>query len=295
MQPKIPFLSLQSMLDDLQYDWHSPHYYIAPDEVISEPRFKEPFRPKFYGVILCVEGWMDLLVNGEKVRLDPNRFFAGGPNMVLQRAGQSRECKNKAVFFTKEFLVQNQEGFRHFESFHFFSTHYQEAVKLSESEAQPLVQLYEILQSKRNETDAQYHNEIIRNLISAYVYETAMIYHQEGREFPSRVGKEADLNNRFRQLISQHATQEHRLPFYAEALFVTPKYLIQAIKKVTGHTPGELIDEALVTEARILLHNPALSMESIAEQLHFADPATFSRFFKKHTGMSPTVFRKSKG
>jgi AraC-like DNA-binding protein len=36
-------------------------------------------------------------------------------------------------------------------------------------------------------------------------------------------------------------------------------------------------------------------MESIAEQLHFADPATFSRFFKKHTGMSPTVFRKSKG
>src|SRR5580658_1899875 len=105
MQQKIPFLSLQSMLDDLQYDWHSPHYYIAPDEVISEPRFKEPFRPKFYGILLCVEGWMDLMVNGEKVRLDPGRFFAGGPNMVLQRAGQSRSCKNKSVFFTKEFLV----------------------------------------------------------------------------------------------------------------------------------------------------------------------------------------------
>jgi AraC-like DNA-binding protein len=293
MQQSIPSLSLKAMLDDLRYEWHSSQYYIASDEVISEPRFKEPFRPGFYGIILCVQGWMELMVNGEKLRLEPYRLFAGGPHMVFQRVGQSEHCKNKAVFFTKEFLIQSHQEFHQFESFHFFSTHYREAIELNKVTADPLIQLYKILRKKRNETESQYHREIIRNLISAYVYETAMIYQVRGMSFPDRVGKEADLNNRFRALVTQYAEREHHLSFYADALFVTPKYLIQAIKRVTGRTPGELIDEALMVTARVSLRSYGMSIESIAEKLHFADTASFSRFFKKHEGVSPLAFRKS--
>jgi AraC-like DNA-binding protein len=87
--------------------------------------------------------------------------------------------------------------------------------------------------------------------------------------------------------------REHRLPFYAEQLFVTPKYLIQVIKKITGKTPGELIDEALITAAKIQLNDKSLSIKSISDHLSFADQQSFSKFFKKHVGLSPLTFRKT--
>jgi len=291
----VPSLSLAAMLRDLQYEWHTSEYYIASDDVISKPQFTAPFRPEFYGIILCVQGWMDLLVNGHRVHIGENGFFAGGPDMVLQRAGQSDNCKNKAVFFTKEFLVYNFNNFRQFVSFHFFSTHFKESIHLSRSEVTPLVKLYEILQEKRTQVDSVYHVEIIRNLIFAYVYETAIIYQQKGLKVPERFTKETDICNKFQNLVAKHGAKEHRLQFYADALFVTPKYLIGVIRKVTGKTPGTIIDEAILSEACSLLKKWDPSIETIADKLHFADQASFSKFFKKHMGVSPLVYRKKNG
>jgi len=289
-----PSLSLTGMLLDLQYEWHSSEYYIASDDVISKPRFTTPFRPEFYGIILCVQGWMDLLVNGHRVHMTENGFFAGGPDMVLQRAGQSENCKNKAVFFTKEFLVNHFSNFNQFVSFHFFSTNFKESIYLSKSEARPLIKLYGVLQEKRNKADSALHIEIIRNLIAAYVYETAIVYRKKGLEFPEQFTKEADISNKFQSLVAEHGIKEHRLQFYADALFITPKYLIGAIRKVTGKTPGTIIDEAILREACALLTKWEPSIEVIADKLHFADQASFSKFFKKHMGVSPLAYRKKK-
>lgn len=291
----VPVLTLAAMIQDLRYEWHSPEYYIANDDVISEPQFTTPFRPGFYGIILCVQGWMELLVNDHRVHIGENGFFAGGPDMVLQRAGQSKDCKNKAVFFTKEFLVHNFNSFRQFVSFHFFSTHFKESIHLSKSEAAPLAKLYEILQEKRAPVDSAYHIEIIRNLIFAYVYETAIIYQKKGLKFPERFTKEADICSKFQNLVAKHCTKEHQLQFYADALFITPKYLIAVIRKVTGKTPGTIIGEAILREACILLKKWELSIETIADILHFADLASFSKFFKKNMGVSPLVYRKKNG
>lgn len=291
----LPLISLASMLKDLQYKWHSTEYYIAPDEVISAPRFTEPFRPAFYGIILCVQGWMDLSVNGHCVHLEKNCFFAGGPDMILQRAGQSHDCKNKAIFFSKDFLILNFDNTRQFDSFHFFSTHFREGIRLSKTEATPLAALYNILEEKRSQENSIYHTEIIRNLIFAYVYETAIIYQKKGLRFPERFTKDADISYKFKDLVATHCEKEHQLQFYADALFVTPKYLIAVIKKNTGKTPGTLVDEAIVKQACSLLGKWELSIAMIAEQLHFADQASFSKFFKKHTSLSPLAYRKDPG
>ncbi len=108
---------------------------------------------------------------------------------------------------------------------------------------------------------------------------------------PVWFAKEVNINLQFQNLVAQSCMKEHQLRFYADALFVTPKYLIQAIKKVTGKTPGAIIDEAIIIAAKIQLKTAALSMEQTAESLHFSDQASFSKFFKKHVGCPPSSFR----
>jgi AraC family transcriptional regulator, transcriptional activator of pobA len=285
----IASLTLKDMLDDLQYNWNHTEYYIAPDEIIAAPRFMMPFRPSFYAVLLCVQGWLEIKVNSETVRIPQYGFFAGGTNMIFQRVAQSEDCKMKAVFFTKEFLLNN---YHPFESFHFFSTHFKDCIQLTQQETTPLVNLYDVLRDRRNSDNSVYHTELIRNLISAYVYETAIIYRQKGLEMTEHLTKDTNISVKFHNLVTQNCTKEHRLQFYADQLFVTPKYLIQLIKKVTGKTPGELIDEELVIIAKIQLKDPSLSIRMIADNLGFADQPSFSKFFKKHTGASPLLFRK---
>ena len=100
------------------------------------------------------------------------------------------------------------------------------------------------------------------------------------------------MNQKFNQLIKNFASTQHNLKFYANSLFVTPKHLISVIKNSTGKTPGSLIDEAILNEAKQNLVNTTLSIAKIADRLQFADNASFSKFFKRNTELSPSQYRK---
>lgn len=83
-----------------------------------------------------------------------------------------------------------------------------------------------------------------------------------------------------------------RVAGYAEELRVTPSHLNRAVKAETGRNAGEWIESARLSLARNLLRDPSVPVSEIAYRLGFEDPAYFSRFFRKLTGMSPTDFRK---
>ena len=96
----VPLQTLSEMISGLGYDWHSPDYYISADQIINSPTSSDPFRTDFYGLLLCTQGWMDLTVNHQLVHIDLYHFFAGGPNMILQRTNQSDDCKTSTIYFT---------------------------------------------------------------------------------------------------------------------------------------------------------------------------------------------------
>jgi len=288
-----PIQTLSAMISDLGYDWHSPDYYISADDIIHSPSSSAPFRPDFYGLILCVQGWMDLTVNNQLVHIDLYHFFAGGPNMILQRSDQSEDCKTSAIYFTKSFLLKNHVNVHQLDAFDFLSHKFQPSIPLSKKDAEPLIKLYDILKDKRAAIDEPYHLEIIRSLFFAYVYEAALLYQQKGNVMPEQYSRQIDIGYKFRQLLTEYCTREHHLKFYADALFISEKYLIHAIKRSTGKTPGMLIDQAIIGEARIRLKDRRPTMAMIAEELHFSDQASFSRFFKKHTGQTPSAFSRT--
>jgi AraC-like DNA-binding protein len=94
------------------------------------------------------------------------------------------------------------------------------------------------------------------------------------------------------QQLSQHFQQEHQVNFYAEQLHLTPNYLSNYLKERIGKNASEWIQESLLLEAQVLLQEPENNIGDIARSLGFKDQAVFSKFYKRHTGISPLAQRR---
>lgn len=100
------------------------------------------------------------------------------------------------------------------------------------------------------------------------------------------------VSMQFHSNLAQHFRKHHDVGFYAERACLTPKYFSALVKQETGHTAAHWIRIHIIAEAKMLLHiRHDLSVQAIADMLGFGEQASFSRYFKHETGLSPTEFR----
>lgn len=100
------------------------------------------------------------------------------------------------------------------------------------------------------------------------------------------------LVQRYRHLLEMHFRAHNSVSFYADALGVTADHLSRTCRTTTGTGALDLMHDRVVLEARRLLAYTPASINAIAEELGFDDPAYFSRFFNKTTGESPSNYRR---
>lgn len=100
------------------------------------------------------------------------------------------------------------------------------------------------------------------------------------------------VSMQFHSDLTQHFSKHHDVGFYAERVCLTPKYFSAVVKQETGHNAAYWIRVKIIAEAKMLLHiRQDLSLKVIADMLGFGEQASFSRYFKRETGLSPTEFR----
>ncbi len=91
--------------------------------------------------------------------------------------------------------------------------------------------------------------------------------------------------------IDRHIGEPIRLSDLADLVFMNKVYFSNLFKKTFGISPQQYIQQKKLDRARLLLSNPSTSISAIASELGLYDPAAFTAFFKKHTGMTPKEFR----
>ena len=82
--------------------------------------------------------------------------------------------------------------------------------------------------------------------------------------------------------------------FYASQLCITPRYLSQIVRDVSGRTVVDYINQMLLTEASYMLLQTSLPIAQIADRLHFSETASFTRFFTRMKGVNPREYRKGR-
>lgn len=109
---------------------------------------------------------------------------------------------------------------------------------------------------------------------------------------PPNLDSNSYLVTRFYKLVGEHFLSLRQVADYASLLHVTPNHLNRVVKNVSNKTASEAISDMLAQEAKVLLRSTNLSAAEIAYQLNFSEPASFSHFFKKITGLTPLAYRQ---
>ena len=104
---------------------------------------------------------------------------------------------------------------------------------------------------------------------------------------------ELRIFHKFTNEIESHFREQWLLPNYIQAIGVSESRLNQICQRVSNCSPKKLIRERLLQEIKRMLIFSRLTINEVSYQVGFSDPAYFSRFFKKQTGVSPLNYRKS--
>ena len=96
----------------------------------------------------------------------------------------------------------------------------------------------------------------------------------------------------FNKLLRIHFREHHDITFYADQLGISPRYLSMVTKQISHTTVASFINRHLMLEACWLLKTTNHSILHISEILHFADQASFSKFFKRINGNTPLQYRR---
>ena len=100
------------------------------------------------------------------------------------------------------------------------------------------------------------------------------------------------LSHRLYNAIIENCQRHRDVQYYARLFHLTPKYFSKVVQQETGHTAGYWIQHYVVLRAKqILTYEPDATVQSIADRFGFPDQASFCRYFKRGTGLSPSQYR----
>lgn len=212
-------------------------------------------------------------------------FVAGGQSHLVRRARSSSGC---SLLFSDEFFYLNQADHRFLAELPFLEPDLNPVVPFDEHSFKRIRTLVDQIQEEYSGT--QVHREdIIRSCLHIMLVEAKRNW---SKGIPQAGLIKDGTVQQFKKLIGQHYLEHWSVSKYAELLHITPNYLSELCRNECGKTAGNLIQERILLEAKRLLFNSRESVKEIAFTLNFGDPAYFTRFFKKHTGVSPADYRK---
>ena len=256
-----------------------------------------PFRVDCYIAAYCVEGSVNCSVNLTDYHLTTGTLLLITPGNIL-RISQSDEldrnlrvtliCVSASYISNiginpSKVLVEAVEVLR------------DPCIHLSDDEAE-MLHKYVNLALDITKTDSQFVKESIGGLVSSVFYQFAGFLanskRREDMEKPVRTTRQRQMLEQFMKLAINDHAREHLVGYYADKMCVTPKYLSKIVKETSGRSVPDWLSELLILDAKNMLRHTDMTIKEISARLYFPSQSFFFRFFKNHTGQTPTQYRE---
>ena len=258
-----------------------------------------PCRFHGYMAFFCIKGEFEVEINLKKFTIRKDSMFIYTPGNIVRVTNIDPQEKESVHFVVVAFSEDLMSSTR-FD----FSKLYNESLRLLESPCvvineneRELCRKYFDLIQEVSKMRMPNMRESVAALISSIFYLMGAMWTDRLTAAKKNGGEEVSTRSKivledFLMLVRDYHTKERSLSFYADKLYLTPKYLSKLIKSVSGKSAHEWIDSFVILEAKNLLKYSDMSIKSIVYELNFPNQTTFYRFFKTKTGMTPSEYRK---
>lgn len=258
-----------------------------------------PCRFHGYMAFFCIKGEFEVEINLKKFTIRKDSMFIYTPGNIV-RVINIDPREKESVHFVVVAISEDLMSSTRFD----FSKLYNESLRLLESPCvvineneRGLYRKYFDLIQEVSKMRMPNMRESVTALISSIFYLMGAMWTDRLTAAKKNGGDEMSTRSKivledFLLLVRDYHTKERSLSFYADKLYLTPKYLSKLIKSVSGKSAHEWIDSFVILEAKNLLKYSDMSIKSIVYDLNFPNQTTFYRFFKTKTGMTPSEYRK---
>ena len=247
-----------------------------------------------YGYTIVLHGWMTMLYNGREVHYTKDDLIIYTPGMVVSVIDISDDYRGICLVADKDFAFESPTMRDAIRAAYLPVVELSEPrLTLAEEDNLHLMELMDIIRRYLLSADHPFRSECLRTTYGLFLLELNAIQERtiRDRRFPKRI---EELFFDFLRLVPIHFADRHDVAFYASQLCITPRYLSQIVREVSGRTVINYINQMLLMEASYLLQQTSLSIVQIADRLHFSEAASFTRFFTRMKGMTPREFRRGK-
>lgn len=186
---------------------------------------------------------------------------------------------------------------KNIKQYDFFSYSANEALHLSDKEETRILNIFQSIQQEYNANIDKFSQPLIVSQLEVLLNYADRFYH---RQFITRKITNHSILTRLEEILEDYFSQESLIEkgiptvqSVANELNVTPNYLSDLLKTITGQSTQQHIHEKLIEKAKEKLSITNLSVSEIAYDLGFAHSQSFSQLFKTKTNLSPVEYRRS--
>jgi AraC-like DNA-binding protein/quercetin dioxygenase-like cupin family protein len=248
-----------------------------------------PHRHTYYEIFWFLDGGGTHYVDFEGYPLLPNTFFFITPGQI-HYPEITQAPSGYVLLFTDDFLSLNRlehDFLRGFDFFHRID--HTPTLQLTDAQAQPFNLMCEQIH-REYIGDAFGRLVVLQSLLQTFLVQIQRQYGAGATPLEART--DDTLVQQFIRLIDLHFVNKQEVQDYAALLGVTAGHLTDTTRELLGISASQLIHQRLIVEAKRLFVHSGQTVAQISNQLNFADPSYFARFFKREAGFSPTQFKE---
>lgn len=212
---------------------------------------------------------------------------------VINRYSCSPDTKGICIMMSKGFFNELVKDIHEMSLLIIFSRSHP-VFMLDESERRNVINYFNLIKEKVDDELNPFRKDVARHLIAAMICELGNAINRllANNSRPRHTRGESIFTN-FIHLVEENYKSERRVSWYSKQMCISPKYLSETVKNVSGRAPNEWIDNYVTMELRSLLRNTTKSVKEIANDMNFQNQSFLGKFFKEHVGISPLAYRKN--
>jgi AraC family transcriptional regulator, transcriptional activator of pobA len=250
------------------------------------------FRSDFFAIMVVTGGEIEVAFNLRRYILRKNNLVVAPPNAIKQLIKASPDAMGMFVSFTTSFLSQAGMPKHNHDLLNYFTSKGNPVWSLQADDAKALREMIRDILMRCQAVEARpFGKEQLYHTFFVFMYEMAAQSQKYAPDTIAQVSRKEAIVIRFAGLVTLHVHNHRAVQHYAGLLHITPKYLTETVKEISGRSAGEVIDDFVILECKLLLDDPQHSIAQVAAKMNFSDQSFFGKFFKRHTGISPKKYR----